>query len=121
MVGNLPQFFKHLSSKDTKTTEKIDFSLNKVDNQKHAVLAMADFHLAKRNNDINQFESVAADINQTAQELRAQGYKVYGISLGDESWDGFWYSNNYGIKETSRIQQASAKLRNVFVKALLWC
>ena len=100
MVGNQPQFFKHLSSKDTKTTEKIDFSLNKVDNQKHAVLAMADFHLAKRNNDINQFESVATDINQTAQELRAQGYKVYGISLGDESWDGFWYSNNYGIKET---------------------
>lgn len=105
MVGNLPQFFKHLSSKDTKTTEKIDFSLNKVDNQKHAVLAMADFHLAKRNNDINQFESVAADINQTAQELRAQGYKVYGISLGDESWDGFWYSNNYGIKETFRELQ----------------
>ena len=25
------------------------------------------------------------------------------------------------IQQASRIQQASAKLRNVFVKALLWC
>lgn len=100
VIGNQPQFFKRLSTKDTNITEKVDFELNKENNEKHAVLAMADFHLAKRNNDINQFESVAADINQTAQELRSQGYKVYGISLGDESWDGFWYSNNYGIKET---------------------
>lgn len=100
IIGNQPQFFKHLATKDTNITEKVDFELNKENNEKHAVLAMADFHLAKRNNDINQFESVAADINQTAQELRSQGYKVYGISLGDESWDGFWYSNNYGIKET---------------------
>ena len=29
--------------------------------------------------------------------------------------------NNSWIKLPPRIQQASAKLRNVFVKALLWC
>ena len=28
---------------------------------------------------------------------------------------------NKGRDSSSRIQQASAKLRNVFVKALLWC
>ena len=33
------------------------------------------------------------------------------------------YTNLYYVThvEDSRIQQASAKLRNVFVKALLWC
>lgn len=29
--------------------------------------------------------------------------------------------NKYMDNERTRIQQASAKLRNVFVKALLWC
>ena len=27
----------------------------------------------------------------------------------------------FGVFSVTRIQQASAKLRNVFVKALLWC
>ena len=31
------------------------------------------------------------------------------------------YYHNIDEKDRTRIQQASAKLRNVFVKALLWC
>lgn len=100
LVGNQPQFFKRVTPNAKSLKETADFKLNKVDNNRHAVLAMADFHLARRNNDVAQFEKVAADINQTASELRAQGYRVYGVSLGDESWDGFWYSNNYGLAET---------------------
>ena len=30
-------------------------------------------------------------------------------------------AQNKVVQGTARIQQASAKLRNVFVKALLWC
>lgn len=100
LVGNQPQFFKRITQNAKEIKETANFTLNKVDNKKHAVLAMADFHLARRNNDVAQFEKVADDINQTAQELKAQGYRVYGVSLGDESWDGFWYSNNYGLAET---------------------
>lgn len=100
LVGNQPQFFKRVTPNAKGVKETADFRLNKVDNQKHAVLAMADFHLARRNNDVAQFEKMADDINQTAKELKAQGYRVYGVSLGDESWDGFWYSNNYGLAET---------------------
>ena len=100
LVGNQPQFFKRITQNAKGIKETANFTLNKVDNKKHAVLAMADFHLARRNNDVAQFEKVADDINQTAQELKAQGYRVYGVSLGDESWDGFWYSNNYGLAET---------------------
>ena len=35
-----------------------------------------------------------------------------------EDYDSF---RNAFVAHISRIQQASAKLRNVFVKALLWC
>ena len=100
LAGNQPQFFKRVTTGAKDIRETANFTLNKVDNQKHAVLAMADFHLARRNNDVAQFEKVAADINQTASELKAQGYRVYGVSLGDESWDGFWYSNHYALPET---------------------
>ncbi len=46
-----------------------------------------------------QFEKVAADINATATQLQSEGYKVYGLSLGDESWDLYWYSNHYGLAQ----------------------
>ena len=42
------------------------------------------------------------------------------MSCGGENYDLFFLTIQDGLK-TSRIQQASAKLRNVFVKALLWC
>ncbi len=97
--GNSPLFFKYLDSKKDKSVEEADFELNKVDNEKHAVLAMADFHLAAQNDDIKQFRKVADDINSSISDLKRQGYKVYGISLGDESWDIYWYSNHFTIRE----------------------
>lgn len=108
LAGNQPQFFKRVTQGATTKAETADFTLNRVDNTKHAVLAMADFHLANRTNDLNQFADVAADINATAEQLRREGYRVYGVSLGDESWDGFWYSNNYGLAETfAELQRIS--------------
>lgn len=106
LADNQPQFFKRVTKGAASVNETADFTLNKVDNSKHAILAMADFHLAKRTNDLEQFKTVAADINATAKQLKADGYKVYGISLGDESWDGFWYSNSFGLAETfTELQQ----------------
>lgn len=97
--GNAPQFFKRISTTATSTTEEADFELKPTNNSRYAVLALADFHLANRNEDIAQFEKVAADINSTAKQLQAEGYKVYGLSLGDESWDLYWYSNRYGLAQ----------------------
>lgn len=97
--GNSPQFFKRITKNATSTTEEASFELKPTDNSRYAVLAMADFHLANRNEDIAQFEKVAADINTTATQLQSEGYKVYGLSLGDESWDLYWYSNRYGLAQ----------------------
>jgi hypothetical protein len=95
---NTPIFFKHLTS-DSSNVEEKDFTLNKTDNSKHAIIAMTDFHLCNRSglDDQGQFDKVAADINLTIVSLQDQGYKVYGISMGDESWDLYWYSNNFNI------------------------
>lgn len=101
LSGNQPQFFKRVTAGAASQKETADFTLYKTDNTRHAVLAMADFHLANRStNDLEQYRAAAADINATAASLRAAGYRVYGLSLGDESWDGFWYSNSFGLDET---------------------
>ena len=98
---NTPVFFKHLAY-GSSTIEEKDFTLNKTDNSKHAVIAMTDFHLCNRNglNDLKQFDKVAADINSTVVSLQDQGYKVYGLSMGDESWDLYW-----GILTISILRQ----------------
>jgi hypothetical protein len=95
---NLPMFFKRLAGGNT--VEQKDFSLIETDNTNHVVLAMADWHLANRNNDIDQFTNgFLADINTTIQEFQSKGTKVYGLTLGDLSWDIFWYSNSFALPE----------------------
>lgn len=101
---NIPLFFKP-TTRGTFQTEQIDFILNRTDNGKYAILAMADFHLCNRTglNDLKQFRNIVADINSTIHSLQSQGFKVYGLSLGDESWDQFWYANSFDI--TSAFQE----------------
>ncbi|MGY5355889.1 calcineurin-like phosphoesterase C-terminal domain-containing protein [Wenyingzhuangia sp. IMCC45467] len=98
-VGNAPQFFKRLSSNKTIVEQK-DFSLIKIDNQKHVVISMADWHLANRNNDVDQYTGkVLPDVNETIDRYKADGTKVYVLTLGDLTWDLYWYSNNFGLNE----------------------
>lgn len=97
--GNAPQFFKRLSN-SVSTVEQKDFSLIKVDNEKHVVIPMADWHLANRNNDIEQFTShVLPDVNASIDKYSADGSKVYVLTLGDMTWDLYWYDNNFGLNE----------------------
>lgn len=110
--NNTPVFFQHLTN-DSSMIEEKDFILNKTDNSKHAVIAMTDFHLCKRSglNDLKQFDKIAADINTTVVSLLDQGYKVYGLSMGDESWDLYWYSNNFNIASAmSKMQEINCPL-----------
>lgn len=97
--GNAPQFFKRLSNSAT-TVEQKDFSLMKVNNEKHVVIPMADWHLASRNNDLEQFNSkVLPDVNATIERYAADGTKVYVLTLGDMTWELYWYSNGFGLNE----------------------
>lgn len=96
--NNLPLFFQRLSGGGS--VERKDFSLTKTNNNKHVVLAMADWHLANRVSDISQFtSSVLPDINATIADYKSKGTKVYGLTLGDLSWDLYWYTNKFALPE----------------------
>lgn len=96
----IPQFFARLKS-GTDKTEQVLFELNEEPNDNHVVLAMADAHLANRSSkDVSQFQAgFVPDVNALIASYKSQGKNVYGITLGDQSWDLYWYDNNFGIKE----------------------
>lgn len=93
---NIPQFFSRLTAGSS--VEQHDFSLIRVDNTKHVVLTMADWHLANRNDDLTQFSNgFIPDINATISTYASAGVKVYGVPLGDMTWDAYWYENNFRL------------------------
>lgn len=96
--SNAPQFFQRLSS--VSVVDRCDFNLTQVSNDEHVVIPMADWHLANRNNDLEQFlTNVLPDVNATIDTYLAKGTKVYALTLGDLTWDLYWYNNNFGLKE----------------------
>ena len=95
-AGKIPQFFKTLAGGTA--VERKDFSLFHADNSKHVVISMADMHLANRNDDLLQFSNgFLADANSLISSYTSAGTKVYGLTLGDMTWDLYWYENNYSL------------------------
>ena len=95
---NIPQFFKRLAGGNS--VEQHDFSLVHTDNNNHVVLAMADWHLANRNDDLAQFSNgFLPDVNSTISSYTSAGKKVYGVPLGDMTWDAYWYDNNFRLEQ----------------------
>lgn len=77
--------------------ERVDFNLLKAQDQENFTLIMlGDIHLANRTNDRIQFRNFVNDINAFTQTLTGP---VYGLTLGDMTWDLFWETNSYGYKE----------------------
>lgn len=99
--GNLPLFYQKLVGGSS--TERKDFGLIPVNNKKHILIVAADWHLANRNDDLLQFNSgFIPDVNATISKYSDAGVKVYGIPLGDMTWDNYWYSNNFALNEYIR-------------------
>lgn len=96
--GVLPQFSRLLKG-DASTAERADFTLTKVDGQqdRYKVLFLGDMHLANRNGDLAQFIDFTNDLND--YRARHAGERIYAITLGDMTWDLYWYSNNYSLYE----------------------
>ncbi len=78
--------------------ERHDFRLKKVDNKNHAVIFLADIHLANERNDVDIFSGPYVDkIKEEVQNLNARGIPVYTINLGDGTWDRYWYAHEFAI------------------------
>ena len=89
--GILPKFHAALSQSPG-TPERKDFTLIKSDNDRFNLYVLGDMHLANRNEDISQFSKVANTLNEC---LSSSGTKNYVMTLGDMTWDLYWYSKNY--------------------------
>ena len=92
-----PYFFDYLTS-TVSVVDQRNFELVESNNTNHVAIIMTDIHLANRNNDITQFKSgFYVEASAYASQLKATGTKVYGITLGDLSWDAYWYENSYSL------------------------
>ncbi|MBQ6822874.1 MAG: hypothetical protein IJP39_10725, partial [Bacteroidales bacterium] len=89
--GVLPEFHAALNQTPD-TPERKDFTLIKTDNDRFNLFVLGDMHLANRNEDIAQFGKVAQTLNES---IAATGTKNYVMTLGDMTWDLYWYSNTY--------------------------
>lgn len=95
----LPVFYKNFTT-DANTIETVDFELKPVNNDKHVLLALGDMHLANRNDDVSQFQNgFLTDAAKSITKYKNEGYKVYALTLGDMTWDAYWYANNYSFSQ----------------------
>lgn len=91
-TGILPKFHTILTGPKTEP-ERADFTLTKVSNDKFKIAVIGDIHLADRNNDRTEFYKFTADIRD--YKAANPNEKIYGLTLGDMTWDRYWYSNSY--------------------------
>ncbi len=95
--GVLPQLYYLLKS-DANTLERADFTLTKKSGQdSFKMFMLGDMHLANRTSDLKQFYEFTDDLNEymTAHS----GETMYGLTLGDMTWDLYWYDNNFSFPE----------------------
>ena len=105
--GILPEFHAALTQSPA-VAERKDFELIKTDNDKFTMFVMGDMHLARRNGDLAQFADVAKTLN--ASISKASG-KAYCLTLGDMTWDLYWYDNKYTFPEY--LETANSHFNNI--------
>lgn len=91
-VGILPQFYSRLV-KPQDELERVDFTLSKTDQSSYSMLFFGDMHMANKSTDRLQFKDFAADINSYIGSHPDK--KIYAATLGDMTWDIYWYSSKY--------------------------
>jgi len=101
-IDNIPQFFKRLKA-DATTEEVASFVLTKANNDRHTILAVTDFHLANRLEDLAQFNTCLTDMNAVISSYRSAGTNAYVLTLGDLSNDSYWYTNNFALPEYANV------------------
>ena len=97
-TGILPQFYQY-TRQAAATPERIDFTLYDAGDQtNHVMLFFGDMHLAGgKQSDRTQFARFTADVNAFLSANASK--KVYGLTLGDMTWDLYWYSKNYCFEQ----------------------
>lgn len=109
--GVLPKFHKVLDG-NAATTERADWNLVKVENQNHIMYVLGDMHLANRTNDLNQFANFTADLGALISSNKMK--KQYALTLGDMTWDLYWYDNAYDLNSYVETMNSSITGLQIF-------
>lgn len=92
-IGVQAKFYKY-TRYSSETVERVDFELEETGDQtNHTMLFFGDMHLADRNNDRAQFRVFTDDVSAYMKAHPSE--KIYAMTLGDMTWDCYWYSNSY--------------------------
>ena len=111
-VGVLPQFHRALKN-SADVVERADFKLEKVDGQdSYKIFMLGDMHLANRTGDLGQFAPFTSDL--TDYMTRHKGEKMYALTLGDMTWDLYWYSNSYYFPQYLNTVNSQIKNLQIF-------
>lgn len=111
-VGVLPQFHRALKN-SADVVERADFKLEKVDGQdSYKIFMLGDMHLANRTGDLGQFAQFTSDL--TDYMTRHKGEKMYALTLGDMTWDRYWYSNSYYFPQYLNTINSQIKNLQIF-------
>lgn len=107
--GVRPLFYQRLKGASD-VVERKDFTLTKVDGQdRYKLFLLGDMHLANRTNDAAQFAQFTADLN--AYMAAHTGEKMYGLTLGDMTWDLYWYKNSYALPQY--LETVNRQIKNL--------
>ena len=92
--GVLPKLWQKLLSPASEA-ERVDFEMFEAGDQtNHKMLVLGDMHLAGgRNNDSKWFREFCQEVDRYVQNHKSE--KVYAVTLGDMTWDYYWYEKNY--------------------------
>lgn len=111
-VGVLPQFHRALKN-SADVVERADFKLEKVDGQdSYKIFMLGDMHLANRTGDLGQFAQFTSDLMDYM--TRHKGEKMYALTLGDMTWDLYWYSNSYYFPQYLNTVNSQIKNLQIF-------
>lgn len=111
--AGVQSLFYAYTSKDASAVERIDFELFRDGDQtNHKMLFFGDIHLAARTRDRQQFETFTSEVESFVRSHSNE--KIYAITLGDMTWDVYWYSNNYNFQSYLKDINANIKSLTVF-------
>ena len=109
---SVPQFHRALKN-SADVVERADFKLEKVDGQdSYKIFMLGDMHLANRTGDLGQFAQFTSDL--TDYMTRHKGEKMYALTLGDMTWDLYWYSNSYYFPQYLNTVNSQIKNLQIF-------
>lgn len=92
--GSTPRFWRSLK-KDAGTPERQDFTLVEEDQSQCRIIALADIQVYS-DKSASLFES--SFIKELNACVSASAVPVYGLTLGDMTWDWYWYAKGFGIE-----------------------